>query len=106
MQSFLNFESPQLLHGEFPFSYHLLRIGNGDLSGKFWHVNSIWSGYNSSGYPETECESRFAKYSIAESTNEISQLINDAANDCSDKTHYIMAKMHFSVYRGMSEFLE
>lgn len=100
----LTFEEPQLLHGTHPLRYHLLRVGAGDLAGCFWHVNSVWEGYNSSGYPEGETESRLSKYTFANSKQEIKQIIEGAAKD--NKTHYIMAKMSSEIYYSMPQYKE
>lgn len=103
----LEFEAPQMLHGTYPLRYHLLRIGDGELAGKFWHQNSIWEGYNGDGYPETELEIRVAKYTIARSASDMRKLIEAAANDTNpNKTHYIMAKMDAGIYKAMPGYLD
>lgn len=97
--------TPRLLLGEHPFKYHLLRIGSGDMENRFWHINSIWEGYNSHGYPDAEINARLAKYRFANTRKDIERILNEAKNEfVPNTTYYIMAKMDSSIYESMQQF--
>lgn len=102
-QQQLIFNSPKLLHGEYPFRYNLLRVGSGEMNNMFWHINSIWDGYNSEGYPKIEIESRISKYQFADTDKDIRRIINEAMKEKNPhKTYYIMAR--FDDYNIMPEY--
>lgn len=95
------------LAGIYPFKYHLLRVGNGDLVNRFWHVNTLFEGYNCRNYPTAEIDTRTAKYSLANTTADIKKILIEAAEETKPyKTHYIMATMHSSEYKSMMAYKE
>lgn len=104
-QTIIEFGTPKFLHGQYPFKYHMLRIGTAEMSNRFWHVNSLFEGYNDSNYPQVEKDTRIGKYSFAYSQQDIEQLMEKAAKETQEyKTHYIMAKMDSNVYESMAAF--
>lgn len=102
----INFE-PKKLHGEYPLQYVLMRIGKGELGNSFWHVNTIWEGYNSNGYPIRPIESRLAIYHDAYNVSDIRKAIDASINDTAiNRTHYLMVKFDYDIVKTMDGFIE
>lgn len=87
------------LFGLHELRYHLLRIGDG----KIWHVNSIWEGYNSDGYPDGPTENRLRKYHEVKSISDVRKVIKECDGA---QAHYLMVKFDYKLITKIPEFIE
>ena len=104
MQTEIDFKDNNKLFEKHSLRYHLLKIGVDEIHGKIHHINSLFEGYNSDGYPVNPTDSRMRKYYKVHSVGEIRDVLKSFIDD--GRHHYLMAAFDYDLIKSMSEFID